>query len=85
MAKKKETIWMPEYMTSKNENEWYAWGVNNNIRISPKPATQGPNPKEWYLEVFNNGRWYKSPNVYGPKEIWYEFYLMYKFYYDKYR
>ena len=32
MAKKKETIWMPEYMTSKNENEWYTWGVNNNIR-----------------------------------------------------
>jgi len=85
MAYKKETIWMPQYMVSKNEQEWYTWGINNNIKISPKPVTQGPNPKEWYLEVFNNGKWYKSPNVYGPKEVWHEFYLMYKFYYDKYR
>ncbi len=85
MAKQFKTEWMPQYMPSKEENTWYEWGMNNDIKISPKPTSQGPNPKEWCLEVFNSGKWYRSPNAFGKAEIWKEFYLMYKFYYDKYR
>lgn len=83
MPKKSKTEWMPYYMPSKEEYECYIWGVENNIKISPYPVSAGPNPREWYLEIFSKGKWVRAPYVYTRDNIWIEFYKMYKYYFDK--
>lgn len=83
MPKKNKIEWMPSYMPSDEEQEWYAYGVENNIKISPYPTTPGPNPRKWYLEIFSKGQWVRAPHVYDADTIWVEFYKMYKYYFDK--
>tara|TARA_R110002020_G_scaffold397922_1_gene607952 strand:- start:263 stop:520 length:258 start_codon:yes stop_codon:yes gene_type:complete len=85
MPKQRLTVWMPKYMPSDEERKYYEHGIKNNIRISPYPTTSGPNPKEWYIEIFSKNKWVRSPSVYNEQTIWPEFYKMYKYYYDKHR
>ena len=68
--------------------EYDRYCVNNNIRISPKPTTQGMYPEEWRIEVrigpYKKGeKAYLSPNVYTAENIHQELYNMKKYYYDK--
>jgi hypothetical protein len=85
MPKQRTTDWMPNYMPSDEERKWYEYGIKKEIKISPRAAEQGINPKKWYIEIFSKNKWVRSPHVYDKQTIWPEFYKMYKYYYDKHR
>jgi hypothetical protein len=62
--------------------------VNNNYRISPKPATKGLFPDAWFVEVRlgpyqKNEKAHISPVSYDDKGIWPAINKAMKFYYDK--
>jgi hypothetical protein len=68
--------------------EYDRYCINNNIRISPKPTTQGMYPEEWRIEIrigpYKKGeKAYLSPNAYTAENIHQELYNMKKYYYDK--
>ena len=44
---------------------------------------KGFNNKTCWIEVNANGRKQRSPNTYGPTELWPKVMELYKFYYDK--
>ena len=67
-------------------NKYRNYCIRNNIRIAPKAIYQDPN--NWHIEVrlgpYTKGeKGYVSPNVYDRKQIWPEYFLMCKYYYDK--
>ena len=64
---------------------WDDYCINNDIRISPWPTTQGPNPSEWRIAISlgSDKKIYKTPTVYIVDNIWSELYNMKKYYYDK--
>lgn len=84
---KKQPVGMPKYVPSDEERSWYEFCVNNNIIISPVAAEQGTNPKEWRIGISINDhkKVNKTPTIYTEDNIWKEYYLMCKYYYDKYR
>jgi len=62
--------------------------VNNNYRISPKPATKGLFPDSWRVEIrlgpYTKGeKAYISPLSYDDKEIWPAIKKARKYYYEK--
>jgi len=62
--------------------------INNNYRISPKPATTGLFPDIWFVEIRlgpykKNEKAHISPVFYNDKEIWPAIKKAMKFYYDK--
>jgi|TARA_E500000331_G_C16600903_1_gene431651 hypothetical protein len=86
LKNKKKQKWMPSYNPSVNEIKYRNYCIRNNIRIAPKAIYQDPN--NWHIEVrlgpYTKGeKGYVSPNVYDRKQIWPEYFLMCKYYYDK--
>ena len=76
------------YTPSAEETKWYMYCVENNIRISPIAKEKGMGNTEWYIGIsFGNNykKIHKSPSVYTRDNIWEEFYLMCKYYYEKHR
>jgi|TARA_B100001059_G_scaffold85935_1_gene84025 hypothetical protein len=62
--------------------------INNNYRISPKPATKGLFPDSWYVEVrlglYKKGeKAHISPISYDDKGIWPAIKKARKYYYEK--
>jgi hypothetical protein len=86
LKNKRKNRWMPSYNPTVKEIEYRNYCIRNNIRISPKGIYQDPN--NWHIEVrlgpYAKGeKGYVSPNVYDRKQIWPEYFLMCKYYYDK--
>tara|TARA_R100001463_G_scaffold29711_3_gene67598 strand:- start:1909 stop:2202 length:294 start_codon:yes stop_codon:yes gene_type:complete len=77
------------YKNLTNEEQLhFNYCINNNYRISPKPATQGLSPDLWYVEVRlgpykKNEKAHVSPEAYDDKNIWPAIKKTMKFYYDK--
>jgi len=88
--KKKSYKGLMEYAEalSLEEQKWFNYCINNNIRISPVPTTRGLQPDKWKIEIrlgpYQKGeKAHRSPLSYDSKEIWPEIYKTMKFYYDK--
>ena len=71
---------MGTYDPTPEEKDAYDYCVKNNIRISPR-GIHGQN--KWYVEVYAKGKWNRSPEKYGPGEVWEVFYNYCKYYYAK--
>lgn len=77
---------LPQYSAGSEENKWYRYCVNNNIRISQKPV-DGEKGK-WYITVslgpYKKGETpHVSPSIYTQDNIMESYYQMCKYYYDK--
>ena len=86
LKNKKKQKWMPSYNPSVDEIKYRNYCISNNIRIAPKAIYQDSD--NWHIEVrlgpYTKGeKGYVSPNVYNRKQIWPEYFLMCKYYYDK--
>jgi hypothetical protein len=84
----KKSIPMPDYMPTKEERAWHKYCLDNNIIISPLAAEKGLNCKKWKIAIAFYPNYKKinlTPTVYTEDNIWREYYLMCKYYYDKYR
>jgi hypothetical protein len=84
---KQKTEWMPHYMASDEEIEWYNFCVNKGIIVSPIANQKGPNPKEWKIGVSFMPNFKKinlTPSVYIADIIWEETYKIMGYYYKKY-
>jgi len=85
MAKSKQEP-MPHYVPSDEEHKWYTYCIENGIIISPMGIKDNFN--EWRIGVAFKGNHKKvnlSPSIYNRDIVWEQFYLMCKYYYDKYR
>ncbi|OUV25957.1 MAG: hypothetical protein CBC57_03605 [Euryarchaeota archaeon TMED97] len=75
-----------DFMPTKEQLKWDKYCIENDIRISPWPVSQGLNPEEWRVAVSLGSDYktiYKTPNTYFADEIWQEVYKTKKYYYDK--
>lgn len=81
--KRKKSDGMGDYAPNAEEFKAYHWGINNGIRIAPKPLTKGLNPSEWYVEIFANGKWNHSKEKFGSVDVWAQVYDYYIHYYNK--
>ena len=68
---------------NKENTEAYQWCIKHGVKIYSVPCGKGFNNKTCWIEVNVNGRKQKSPNTYGPTELWPKVMELYKFYYDK--
>lgn len=71
---------MGKYDPTEYEQEAYEWGVNNNIRISP--CAKGANG-QWFVSIYNKGKWNNTPETYGPGEVWEVVFNYYVYYYER--
>ena len=76
----KGVIQYGKYERTDEEYEAYRWCINNGIVIWPEVKI-GP---EWKIEIKINNTIHKSPESYGPVEVWKKMYEYYKYYYNKY-
>jgi len=90
LAKKKSYKGLMKYVKSLTNEEQlhFNYCINNNYRISPKPATKGLFPDTWFVEVRlgpykKNEKVHISPVSYDDKGIWPAIKKAMKFYYDK--
>lgn len=90
LAKKKAYKGLSKYAkTLTNEEQLhFNYCINNNYRISPKPATRGLFPDFWHIEVrlgpYKKGeKAHISPTPYDDKEIWPAIKKARKYYYEK--
>lgn len=79
LARKRKNYTMGDYMATPEEQEAYLWGVRNNLRIAPKCC----GPKQWYVEIFLNGKWNHNGEKFGPVEVWEQVFKYYLYYYGK--
>jgi hypothetical protein len=82
-TKNKKGYKMGSYLRTDREDIALRWGIKNGIKISPLAATSSPENSEWYIIIENKGSINKSPESYGPTDIWKKLYEFYLFYYDK--
>ncbi len=71
-----------DYSPSNEEQKAYEYCLDNDIRISPWYHSQG----KWYIGISTPEDYkkvYKSKHVYDKDTIWFSFYDMCKFYYNK--
>jgi len=79
-------ISMGSYRRSKKEDEAMIWCIRNNICITPKQAIWGQ--PIWHIEI-ERGEYPqrrligKSPEAFGPSEIWEKISEYQIYYYDK--
>ena len=74
------------FVASEEQLKWDNHCINNNIRISPWPTSQGLYPEEWRISISFGDDYkkiYKTPTIYTIENIWEEVYKMKKYYYDK--
>lgn len=85
--KKKNYIGLgTSFMATEEQIKWDKYCIENNIRISPWPVSNGFYPEEWRVAVSLGSNYktiYKTPNTYLVNEIWQEVYKTKKYYYDK--
>ena len=81
--KKKLSLKMGDYIPTDGEILAYNSGVRRGIRISPRAVSSGNASVAWYIEVYSQGRWVRSPESYPKVEIWREIYKAYDYYYQK--
>ena len=82
MPKPKKKNPMGDYLPSPENYEAMRYCINNRIcKISPLAK----NNSEWYLEVYTNGKWNRSPETFGPGEVWEVMFNYYDHYYNKYK
>ena len=75
---------VPQYYPSDDEQKWYMYCIENDIRISPIGISQTPG--KWYIGISAQSDYrkvYKSKHIYDKDTLWIEFFNMCKFYYDK--
>ncbi len=75
---------LPQYAISEEEQEWYEYCLNHDIRISPMGIKDRIG--EWHIGVSdptNYKKVYKSKFIYKADTIWKSFFEMCKYYYDK--
>jgi len=87
MAKKKHEP-MPDYMPTRDELAWHKACLDNGVIISPVANKKGLICDEWRIGIAFQPNYKKvnlTPTVYTKDNIWQEYFLMCKFYYDKYR
>ena len=80
MAGKKSPWDMGEYTPTKEENLAWLWCMRNSIKISPMCKAEGA----WWIEIENNNKINRTPNVFTKISVWRELYKYCKYYYDKY-
>ena len=74
------------YEPSEVELRAYHFCVDNNIRISPVPETDGPRPVKWHIGIStpdNHRKIYKSKYKYDNHQVWQAHYEMCLYYYKK--
>lgn len=82
--KKRKGVTMGDYTPTKLQREAMVWCINNEIRMWPKPQQKGPNPATWWVEIqIGRGTPNRSPEAYGPVEIWEKIYEYYMYYYTR--
>ena len=83
---RRSKVSMGSYRRSKKEDEAMIWCIRNNICITPKQAVWGQ--ATWYIEI-EKGEYPqrrllgKSPEAFGPVEIWRKISEYQIYYYDK--
>ena len=83
--KKNKNKFMPDYIPTDEDLKAMRYCIDNRIcKISPLAKNPGNTNSEWYLEVYLNGKWNKSPEAFGP-EVWEVLFNYYKYYYNKYK
>tara|TARA_B110000285_G_scaffold109141_1_gene123880 strand:+ start:439 stop:696 length:258 start_codon:yes stop_codon:yes gene_type:complete len=81
MANKKKSPWdMGEYLPTKEEELAWVWCIRNNIKIAPTCKSEGA----WWIEITNNNKTNRTPNVFTKTAVWRELYKYCKYYYNKY-
>tara|TARA_R100001463_G_scaffold50446_2_gene100690 strand:+ start:3069 stop:3338 length:270 start_codon:yes stop_codon:yes gene_type:complete len=60
----------------------HLWCFKNNIFITP--VETGYRNRMWNLEIQLGKKTFKSPEAYGPTDVWEKMYEFYKYYYNKY-
>jgi len=84
--RKKKTNPMPSYSPTLNERKWYAYCVENDIRIFPVPVSGEIGM--WKIGI-NIGEYRKgetthlSPSIYTKDNFCNSYYQTCKYYYDK--
>ena len=84
--KKRKKNLLPSYIASSEESKWYRYCITNNIRICTIPVEDETG--KWKIGV-NIGPYkkgeipYMSPHVYDKNTLYYTYYQMCKYYYDK--
>jgi hypothetical protein len=72
---------MGEYRPSKEQSDAYIWCVRNNIKIYPVGI---PGGGAWFIEIENNNKKNRTPNMFIKTQIWEKLFEYCKYYYDKY-
>ena len=80
LARKKKNYTMGDYLPSEDERNAYLYCIRNDIRIAPGRVA---NKNQWTVDIYTPKGWRKSPNSFGPVEIWEVYYNYCKYYYDK--
>lgn len=71
---------MGEYLPTKEEELAWVWCIRNNIKIAPTCKSEGA----WWIEITNNNKTNRTPNVFTKTAVWKELYKYCKYYYNKY-
>tara|TARA_R110000803_G_scaffold139627_2_gene206280 strand:+ start:3277 stop:3528 length:252 start_codon:yes stop_codon:yes gene_type:complete len=59
----------------------YRWCIKNNIYIAAMANTS----IKWHVDITNNGKTHRDPEVYGKTDIWIKIFEYCKYYYNKHK
>lgn len=80
LARKRKNYTMGDYTPTENQQKAMVWCTNQHIHMWPKKKKE----KEWWVEIrIGHNTPNRSPEAYGPVEIWKRIYEYYEHYYDK--
>ena len=82
LARRRKNYTMGDYIPTPEDYAAMRYCINNRIcKISPLAKGN----KNWYLEVYTNGKWNRSPETFGPGEVWEVLFKYYHHYYNKHK
>jgi hypothetical protein len=81
-SKKNKYMGENPFATMPENTKAHMWCFKNNIFITPVEA--GYKARMWYLEIRLGSKTFKSPEKYGPTDVWEKMYEFYNYYYKKY-
>jgi len=79
---KKKYMGENPFATMPDNTKAHMWCFKNNIFITPVEAAY--QSRTWYLEIQLGKKTFRSPERYGPTDVWEKMYEFYKYYYNKY-
>jgi|TARA_B110000914_G_C15493270_1_gene461789 hypothetical protein len=82
MVGKKKAL-MGEHTPTRKNFDALRWCFKNKITIGITASTNGMKPQSWWLDITNNNMKNRSPEAYGPGEIWIKLHEYYAYYYNK--